>query len=342
MRIYPEQLTQRLSQGLCQTYLLFGNEPLLKQESIQSILNASLQQGFEEKHRFSVDSQLNWQEVYDVCQALSLFASRQVLILTLPDSALTAAQANALKALEPFLHEDILLLLDGPRLNKKQESAQWFTLFQKNGVYIPCNTPDARQLPRFIEARCRELHLKPDHESVMLLAQWHEGNLLALSQSLMKLQLLYPDGELTLIRLQEALSRHNHYTPFQLTDALIEGKAKRAVRIVRQLQAEGVEITLLLRVIQKELVQLCKMQEYGASGMSLNTLFDHFRVWQNRRPILTAALHRLPQPRLMLLLHRLADIEVMVKTDFDSQPWPALSAFTIEMCGHPVMREPVN
>lgn len=336
MRIYPEQLAQRLSQGLCQTYLIFGNEPLLKEESKQAVVDTAQKQGFDEKHRFVVDNQLNWQDVYDVCQALSLFASRQVIILTLPENPLTTAQANALKELQPLLHPDLVLILDGPRLNKKQESAKWFTVFQQHGLYVPCNTPDARQLPRFIENRCHRLDLYPDHESVMLLAQWHEGNLLALSQSLMKLQLLYPDGKLTLLRLQEALSRHNHYTPFQLTDALVEGKAKRAVRIVRQLEAEGVEITLLLRVIQKELVQLCKMQEYGASGMALGKIFDHFRVWQARRPAMTAALHRLTLPTLMHLLQRLAEIEVMVKTDFDSQPWPALSAFCLDMCGHPV------
>ncbi|WP_325893589.1 DNA polymerase III subunit delta [Grimontia sp. NTOU-MAR1] len=342
MRIYPEQLTQRLNQGLCQTYLIFGNEPLLKEESKQSIIDIAQKQGFDEKHRFVIDNQLNWQDVYDVCQALSLFASRQIIILALPENPLTTAQANALKELQPMLHQDLVLVLDGPRLNKKQESAKWFTSFQTNGLYVPCNTPDGRQLPRFIENRCHSLGLHPDHESVMLLAQWHEGNLLALSQSLMKLQLLYPDGELTLPRLQDALSRHNHYTPFQLTDALIEGKAKRAARIVRQLEAEGVEITILLRVIQKELIQLCKMQEYGASGMGLSKIFDHFRVWQTRRPAMTAALHRLTLPTLMHLLQSLAAIEVMVKTDFDSQPWPALSAFCLEMCGHPLPLSPVN
>lgn len=127
-----------------------------------------------------------------------------------------------------------------------------------------------------------------------------------------------------------------------MTDALIEGKANRAVRIVRQLEAEGVEITILLRVIQKELIQLYKMQEYGASGMGLSKIFDHFRVWQTRRPLLTAALHRLPLTKLMHLLQSLAEIEVMVKTDFDSKPWPALAAFCLDMSGHPVHLEPVS
>ncbi|MFD2179403.1 DNA polymerase III subunit delta [Veronia pacifica] len=329
MRTYPEQLAQKLAHSLTNTYLLFGNEPLLKQEALQQVMDSARAHGFDEKHRFTVDAQLSWNDVYDCCQALSLFSARQILILTLPDNPLTTAQANALKVLEPLLHNDILLILEGPRLNKKQESAKWFTLFAQNGVYVPCNTPDQRQLPRFVETRCHALGLKPDHESVLMLAQWHEGNLLALSQSLMKLQLLFPDGELTLPRLRDTLSRHNHFSPFQLTDAMIEGKPKRVVNILRQLEGEGVEITLLLRVIQKELFQLCKMQEYGRNGMSLGNIFDHFKVWQARRAPLTAALHRLPLQRLLGLLKQLSEIEVMVKTDFDSRPWSALAEFCI-------------
>ncbi|RXJ73087.1 DNA polymerase III subunit delta [Veronia nyctiphanis] len=338
MRTYPEQLPQRLMQGLVGNYLIFGNEPLLKQESAEAVIQKGKSEGFEEVHRFSVDAQLNWNDVYDSCQAMSLFSARQIIILNLPDNALTTSQANSLKELQPLLHQDILLILDGPRLNKKQESAKWFTLFANQGTYVPCNTPDQRQLPKFVENRCHALGLKPDHESVMMLSQWHEGNLMALAQSLMKLQLLFPDGNLTLPRLQESLSRHNHFTPFQLTDAMIEGKPKRVVNILRQFEGEGVEITILLRVIQKELVQLCKMQEYGQNGMPLGKIFDHFKVWQARRPPLTSALHRLTLPKLMILLGKLNDIELMVKTDYGSQPWSLLAEFCI-LFSNPVSQQ---
>ncbi|WP_434359295.1 DNA polymerase III subunit delta [Parasalinivibrio latis] len=332
MRIYPEQLSQSLEKGLLGCYLLFGSEPLLKQESKEQIRHAAKAQGFDEIHRFNIDAQLDWDQVYDCCQALSLFSNRQVIELTVGENGLNTNQANALKALAPQLNPDILLVIDGPRLNKKQESTQWFTLFNKLGTYIPCNTPEPQHLPRFVDARCKKLGLRPDRESIQLLSQWHEGNLLALSQSLLKLQLLYPDGVLTLPRIQEALSRHNHFTPFQLVDAFIAGQGKRAVRILGQLEAEGTEATILLRIIQKELVQLYKMQEMAVSGIPHAKVFDQFRVWQNRRQPTASALQRLPLARLGGLIHQLAAIEVSVKTDYDTSPWPALQALVIELC----------
>ncbi|MCW8331798.1 DNA polymerase III subunit delta [Photobacterium sp. SDRW27] len=333
MRIYPEQLAQQLNKGLRQAYLLFGNEPLLKQECSTQIRQAAEKAGFDERHAFTIDAQLEWNQVLDCCQAMSLFSSRQLIELEVPESGLNANQAKALQEVIAILHSDILLLIHGPRLNKKQESTKWFKALADLGLYVPCNTPDARHLPRFIQGRCQQLGLQPDHESVLMLAQWHEGNLLALAQSLQKLTLLYPDGTLTVVRLEEALSRHNHYTPFQLVDAVLAGQSKRSQRVLRQLEGEGIEAVILLRTLQRELSQLYKMQEMGSKGTPLNIIFEQFRVWQSRREIYIGALHRLPLSTLIQLLQQLAALEIRVKTDFDYQPWPALSALCAEMCG---------
>ena len=333
MRVYPEQLTQQLNKGLRQAYLLFGNEPLLKQECGDNIKQLAQQQGFLERHRFTIDNQLDWNQVLDCCQAMSLFSAQQIIELEFPETGLNANQAKALLEVVAHLNPDILLLLTGPYLNKKQEATKWFKALDGLGLYVPCNTPDAKQMPRFIQARCRMLGLKPDHESVQMLAQWHEGNLLALAQSLHKLVLLYPDGELTIIRLQEALSRHNHYTPFQLVDAVLAGQARRSQRVLRQLQGEGIEATILLRTLQRELTQLYKMQEMGKKGTPLNIIFEQFRVWQNRREIYVGALHRLPLSRLVKIIRQLTQLEIQVKTDYDTTPWPALSALCAEICG---------
>ncbi|UTM57961.1 DNA polymerase III subunit delta [Photobacterium sp. CCB-ST2H9] len=333
MRIYPEQLSERLKQGLSAAYLLSGNEPLLLQETSDRLRQQAKAEGFLERHSYTIDNQLDWHEVLDNCQALSLFSSRQIIELTLPENGLNANQAKSLQTVIDALHPDILLLVFGPRLNKKQESTAWFKALTAQGIYVPCNTPDARQLPRFIQQRCQQLGLNADAESIQLLAQWHEGNLLALTQSLYKLTLIYPDNTLTVPRIQDALSRHNHYTPFQLLDALLAGQAKRSQRILRQLEAEGVEAIIILRTLQRELTQLYRMQEMGRQGVPLNRIFENFRVWQNRRELYVGALHRLTLPMLLQALHQLTQLERQVKTDFNSHVWPDLSTLCALMCG---------
>ncbi|MGF1764786.1 DNA polymerase III subunit delta [Aliivibrio kagoshimensis] len=332
MRTFPEQLPQKLTQQLHQSYLLFGNEPLLKLEAQDQIRKSAYQQGFEEKHAFTLDKQVDWNLIFDCCQALSLFSSRQIIELEVPDSGLSTTNANQLKALIPLLHSDIILIIIGPRITKAQENTQWFKQSSKQGLFVPCNTPDNQHLPRFIQQRCSKLNLMPDPEAVQILAQWHEGNLLALAQSLEKLALLYPDGKLTLLRIEEALNRNNHFTPFQLTDALLAGKAKRAQRILRQLEAEGIELIILLRTIQKELFQLLKLHEEHSLGLSMQQAFDKYRIWQNKRTFYQAALQRLSSKRLQQLVLLLTQIEIKAKSEFGNDTWPLLGQLCIDMC----------
>ncbi|WP_413113940.1 DNA polymerase III subunit delta [Thaumasiovibrio sp. DFM-14] len=333
MRTYPEALGSQLSRSLQQSYLLLGNEPLLKSEVSRDIFKAARQAGFEEKHHFAITNQLDWQEVFDCCQALSLFSQRQVISLEMPDTGLTAPQSKQLVNLAEMLHSDILLVIFGPRINKRQESAQWFKALTKAGVWVPCNSPELRQLPRFIQQRCQTLKLQADPESVQFLAQLHEGNLLALAQSLEKLALLFPDGQLTLVRLEEALSSHSHYTPFQLVDALLAGQTKRAQRVLQRLEGEGVEPIIILRTLQRELMQLNKIHELGMKGQTLQITFEQLKIWQTRRPLITGALQRLPRAKVIMLLSLLAALEIEAKTEYDNAIWSRLRQFSIEMCG---------
>ncbi|KHD24261.1 DNA polymerase III subunit delta [Vibrio caribbeanicus] len=331
MRTFADRLLEQVNKQLHPTYLLFGNEPLLLQESRQAIQKAALSQGFEERHRFAIDSSFDWNLVYDCCQAMSLFSARQIIELELPESGVNAAIAKELLALADMLHQDVLLVVIGTKLTKAQENAKWFKTLSTNGCWVNCLTPDIQRLPQFVQARCRALNLKPDPEAIQMLAQWHEGNLFALTQSLEKLALLYPDGQLNLIRLEESLSRHNHFTAFHWIDALLAGKANRAQRIMRQLEAEGVEMVILARTIQKELQQLLAMLQMMQTE-PIGRVFESYRIWQSKRPLYSAALTRLSIANVKTLLQLLAKIEILTKTQYDQSSWPLLHQLSTQMC----------
>ncbi len=62
-------------------------------------------------------------------------------------------------------------------------------------------------------------------------ATCYEGNLLALAPALDRLALLWPDGKLTLPRVEQAVNDAAHFTPFHWVDALLMAKSKRALHI---------------------------------------------------------------------------------------------------------------
>ncbi|GLQ74980.1 DNA polymerase III subunit delta [Vibrio penaeicida] len=331
MRIFADKLADHLPRSQHGIFLVFGNEPLLLQESREAIQRHAQSLGFEERHRFAVDAQLDWNLVYDCCQALSLFSARQIIELEIPETGVNAATGKELIGLADKLHPDIMLVIIGHKLTKQQENAKWFKALSANGCVVTCLTPDTQRLPQFVQQRCRKLNLVPDNQAIQMLAQWHEGNLLALSQSLEKLALLYPDGQLTLLRVEEALSRHNHFTPFQWSDALLAGQSKRAQRILRQLEAEGTEAIILLRTLQKELLLILEMHKESTS-LPLGKVFDARRIWQTKRPMYSAALQRLAPTDIQKLLSLTAQAEINAKTRYDRPVWLLLAQISLQFC----------
>lgn len=330
MRIFADKLAGQLQRQLHPIYLLFGAEPLLIQESRDLIKQAAEKQGFSERFRFDINAQTPWDEVFDACNAMSLFSERKIIELELPESGANQAIAKNLQALQELLNEDVILVVTGSKLTKAQENAKWFKALNSQGVWVSCLTPDLQRLPQFVQQRCYSLGLQADHEALQMLAQWHEGNLLALNQSLEKLKLLYPDGQLTLVRIESALSRHNHFNAFHWIDAMLAGKAKRSQRILKQLSAEGVEGVILLRTLQKELNTLMTYQK-GLQSKGLQQVFDQYRVWNNKRPLYTAALNRHSMQSLYQIWSQLAEIEIIAKTDYDTPIWPLLTQVTLNL-----------
>lgn len=191
IRLYPEQLATQLREGLCACYLLSGNEPLMLQESQDLIRQAAQQQQFSEHHSISLDAHTDWDAIFSICQAMSLFASRQTLLLMFPENGPTAPIGDQLIKLSALLHNDILLILRGPRLTKAQENSAWFKSLSPKAVCVSCQAPEQMQLPRWVAARAKLMKLELDNAANQLLCYCYEGNLLALSQALERLSLLH-------------------------------------------------------------------------------------------------------------------------------------------------------
>ncbi|MFJ5357688.1 DNA polymerase III subunit delta [Pectobacterium sp. CHL-2024] len=332
IRLYPEQLTAQLHEGLRGCYLVFGSDPLLLQESLDSIKRVAQQHEFSEHFSFILDLHTDWDAIFSTCQALSLFASRQSLLLVLPENGPNAAMGENLVKLSGLLHPDILLILRGHKLTKAQENSAWFKALSQDSVYINCLTPEQAQLPRWVAQRAKSMKLTLDDQATQLICYCYEGNLLALSQALERLALLYPDGKLTLPRVESAVNDAAHFTPFHWLDALLAGKGKRAWHILQQLKQEDCEPVILLRTLQRELLQLLALKR-RMSDTPLRTLFDQQKVWQNRRDLLTQALQRLSLQQLQQAVRLLTQVEITLKQDYGQSVWSELESLAMLLCG---------
>lgn len=337
LRIWPEQLNAQLREGLRPCYILSGNEPLLLLESQDAIREHARQQQFTDTFSITLDQHSDWEMIFGACHSMSLFASRQILILTLPENGPPAAMAEQLLALSTHLHSDILLILISNKLNKNQENSKWFKALAESAVLVPCLSPEQAQLPRWLANRAKAMKLELDDAASQLLCYCYEGNLLALSQALQRLSLQWPDHKITLPRVEQAVNDAAHFTPFHWIDALLNGKSKRALHILRQLAAEDSEPVILLRTLQRDLLLLLKLH-CQMHQTPLRTLFDQHRVWQNRRPLFTTALQRLKKQQLVQSVSLLSRIELKIKQDYGQDVWTEFEMLSLLLC-HPPLAE---
>ncbi|WP_074011978.1 DNA polymerase III subunit delta [Candidatus Sodalis sp. SoCistrobi] len=330
IRLYAEQLAAQLQEALRPCYLLFGNDPLLLQESQDRIRDRAQAQQFDEHFSVTLDAATDWDAIFSLCQARSLFASRQTLLLALPDGGINAAMAEKLLQLVSLRHDDLLLVLRGSKLTRALENGAWFKALSQSAVLVSCATPEQAQLPRWVARRAASMAL--DDAACQLLCYCYEGNLLAMAQALERLSLLYPDGSLTLPRVEAAVNDAAHFTPFHWVDAALAGKSKRAAHILLTLRLEATEPVILLRSIQREVLLLLTLKRQTAAA-PLRTLFDRHKVWQNRRPLLTQALGRLTLAQLRATVALMTKIELALKQDYGYPVWSDLSALALLLCG---------
>lgn len=328
IRLYPEQLVAHLQNSLCAVYLLAGNDPLLLQESQDVIYASARQREFSERHSWQIDNNTPWQDIFSCCTALSLFASRQILILQLPENGVNAATGQQLNCLATLLHQDILLIIQLTRLNKVQQNSAWFSALSQHGALVTCQTPEHEHLPRWLAARAKQRNLQLDAAASQLLCYCYEGNLLALAQALERLALLWPDSRLTLPRVEQAVNDAAWFTPFHWTDALLAGKSKRALHTLNQLRQQGCEAIILLRTLQRELLQLVSLKRQ-MDNQPLHSLFDQQRIWKTRRTLLSNTLHRLSLDQLRLAVCLLSRCELTAKQEFSSDIWQQLISLSL-------------
>ncbi|MCR3755852.1 MAG: DNA polymerase III subunit delta [Sodalis sp. Psp] len=331
IRLYPDQLDAQLQESLRPCYLLFGNDLLLLQESQDRICDRAQAQKFREHFGVTLEVGTNWDTIFSLCQSLSLFASRKTLLLILPDGNIPAIIGEKLLQLASFLHEDLLLILRGSKLTYAQENSAWFKVLSQSAVLVSCATPEQDRLPHWVATRARKMKLLLDDDAYQPLCYYYEGNLLALLQALKRLSLIYPDGRLTLARVETVVNDDAHFTSFHWIDATLAGKSKRAAHVLRQLKLQASEPVILLRNIQREVILLLTLKRQTVD-IPTRTLFDQYKVRQNRRPLLTQALKRITLTQLRDSVSLMIKIELSLKQDYGYPVWSGLDALSLLLC----------
>ncbi len=302
LKLYANQLGASLKKQLATVYLVFGEEPLQKLESLDEIRAAAKSKGFTERQSYLLEAQLDWDSLFGEFNSLSLFSDRKLIELDLGTSKITPAQQDQLKKIPAMLHPDICLVLHGARNSGEFSKTSWFKTLSEQGVQVQFYPLDDNQFMRWLKERAQQLGLKLQTDALQLLQHHAAGNLLAARQELEKLALTAQGQWLDGVFLQQYLADQSHFTVFQLVDALLAGQGEEALHRLDRLLQQDTEPVIIAWQLQKEATTLLALQQAGSVG---DEQYKKYGIWPKRQPLYQQALLRLSPNWLHFLLQEL-------------------------------------
>lgn len=337
MKLAPAQLNKHLQGPLAPVYVVSGDDPLLCQEAADAIRKAARDQGFDERQVFSADANFDWGTLLQAGASLSLFAQKRVLELRLPSGKPGDKGAAALIEYCSRPADDTLLLISLPKLDGSAQKTKWGkALVDGQQVqFIQIWPVDTQQLPQWINQRLAQAGLAAQRDAVELIAARVEGNLLAAAQEIEKLKLLADGNTITVETVQGAVADSARFDVFGLVDAILNGEAAHALRMLEGLRGEGVEPPVILWALARELRVLSGLAQQYSQGVPLDKAFSQARppVWDKRKPLMTKALQRHTAQRWGQLLQDAQRIDAQIKGQAQGSAWTSLTRLSLLMAG---------
>lgn len=332
MKLPGARLAQTLERGLSSAYLISGDEPLLVAEAAEAVRGKAAEQGFADRELYVADRGFDWSALAEGSANLSLFAQRKLMEVRLPTGRPGEKGGRVLRALVEAADPDTLLIVVAPKLDASVSRSAWVKTFEKAAAWVQVWPLDRGELPAWIGARLRAAGLKPDRSGVERLAERTEGNLLATNQEIEKLRLLCGAGSaIDAETVDAAVGDNARFDVFRFGDAVLAGQMKRALRMLDRLKGEGLEPTLVLWSLARDLGTLYQLAHGMGQGVPEAQAFKAAGVWPRRQPLLRRALSRLGIDRLRALTAAAARADRIVKGQEYGQPWDTLGQLTQAM-----------
>jgi DNA polymerase III subunit delta len=350
MQIKAEQLAAHLQQasskGLRPIYTVWGDEPLLAQEAGDLLRVAARKLGYIERQVHTVaGAHFNWSALLGASQEMSLFSDKQLIEIRIPSGKPGKEGSVALQRYCEIMAEtasdDVLTVLQLPKLDRQQQQSAWFIALDQAGVMVRVDPVERKALPAWIAQRLSQQDQRvkggvEGQQALDFFADRVEGNLLAAHQEVMKLGLLYPAGELSAAQIEAAVLNVARYDVFKLGEAVLAGQVGRALRMLQGLQAEGEAAVLVHWTLSEDIRALKRVKDAVTGGQPLPMALRDARVWGAKERLFERIVPLLRPTALTELVQAAHICDGLVKglrhPHWPTDPWAGLQRLVLMVC----------
>ena len=331
MKIQANQLTAHLKKSLAPCYLVTGDEHLLVDEALDAIRASARERGYGMRELHVATVGFDWNHLTASTGNMSLFAEQRIIELRLPTGKPGREGGRAIVELVEQSGPDTLFIVTAPKLERGAAASAWAKALDKKGVALAIWPIGLRELPGWIANRMRSVGLQPERDAVRLIADRVEGNLLAAGQEIEKLRLLHGEGRVSADDVNNAVVNSSRYDVYKLADAALAGDAKRAVKILGGLRAEGVAPVVVMWALTRELRTLSILDDTVRQGGDLGGAMQKNGVWRNRQGLVRQCMGRHKPGDFHRMLKVSGRADAAAKGQRTGDPWQMAADIVVGM-----------
>ncbi len=312
-------------------YLIATDVTLLAQEAREHLRKAAEKAGFLQRDTYHVLPSFNWDNFFAQQQNYNLFSEKVFIELNNPSAKFDAATTKRLLEYLNNPPADKILLILTNKLTSAQQKTKWHKAVESKGMCTHIRNITKAELPQWISQRAQAAKVTLERESIALLAELTEGNLLATQQALQKLSLLYAQQKIDPKKVFTVISDNARFNVFDLSNQMLTGDVRSALRCLNGLKNTGVEATLILWALAREIREILNLAFQRQQGANLAQLLQS--QWQSRRGLLKSALSRLTLKDCNKLLLLAENADLIIKGQSPGNLWNALETIVMTFCG---------
>lgn len=265
---------------LAACYLVHGGEPLQTDEFIFKIRQLAAKEGYNKYEVVELNARFDWEDLLNKCQSLDLFADKVALELRLHGDDPGKQGSMVLDTILSSQTPNFCIIVRANKLKTTTLSSNWVNQIRKSGEIHLAKPVPANQWVNWVQLRLTQAGFKAERDATEYLARSYEGNLVATSQAIQKIQTALPAGVITLEQIKPFIEHSSHFTVFDLLDAIKASNSERVFYIFNTLDNDGTEPLLILWAVAREirnlpitaktkkLLQVCAKVDLMIKGMA--------------------------------------------------------------------------
>ena len=309
----PKVLTQSLQQGAIEpVYFLLGPEAYLRDEAARQIADEALRGTLLREFNESSFNLLtdDVRSAVAIAEQLPMMSDRRVVHIRNFGKLVEANEEVLLNYLDRPVETSVVIFTtdDLDKRKKLAKSLMASAAFE----FQPLKT---NELQSWIRSHLKQQQVEIDLQAQQRILEMVRSDLHTLTNELNKLAAAaLPSGRITIELVNELVSRSREHMNWELSDQLVAGNRRAALKTLRDLLDDGVAPVLIIGLIAGTYRRMALAKALLAQGSSPAQIFSEVRMPPFKQGAYLSMLNKVDSRTVAQRIQRIAEADVSIKT----------------------------